>query len=299
VAIVLGCAVTLLLTALATPILGAPVRIGVFISQEISPFLVTVQGLAEHLEVPVARTVLEKEGNAYRPRAASFAPDQCAVLVAVGPRALAYLAGQQVQPPVVYAMVLNPETVDRNRISVCGVSLNLPPGEQFSILRQTLPEVTRLGVLFDPANNQGWYTSARETAKEQGIALVPLVVSEMSEIADFFSDRKPDVDAILFIPDRTVISKAVIQYVIKEGILRGIPTIGYNAFFHEAGAALSFVIDYEEVGKRVAGQIDAVLAGRPCVPVGPPFRVRLNRKVVRTLGLTVKAPLPDRVEEVP
>jgi putative ABC transport system substrate-binding protein len=281
------------------PAMAAENRVGVFIAQEIKPFMAMVEGLEAHLEVPVSRILLDKKGESYVPRQSHMGPEKFAVLVAVGPGALTYLLSGRFGPPVVYGMVLNPDNLVPEEVPRCGVSLNLSPSQQTSIIGETLPEITRVGVLFDPANNQAWFDSARIVGRAQGIALVPLAVSDRAEIANLFKDGPPDVDAILFIPDRTVISKAIIQFVIKEAILSRTPTIGYNRFFYESGAACSFVIDYRAVGEQVAGQVKAILGGRLCASTGPPFKVLLNTNVVRTLGLRIRTPLPALVEQSP
>ena len=273
--------------------------VGVFIAQEIRPFMLMVEGLEESLHAPLQRIFLDRRGETYGLRSGPVDVTEFGALVAVGPGALEYLITNRFGPPVVYGMVLNPESITGKKPSACGVSLNLPADEQLAIVRRVLPEVKRLGVLFDPANNQEWFDRARVVAETRGITLVPMAVSESSEIAEFFQEKRPSVGAVLFIPDRTVISEAIIQYVIKEALLRGIPAIGYNSFFYETGAALSFIIDYRHVGKLVARQVEAVLDGRPCAAVGPQYRVWLNRKVTKALGIRVTTPLPDLVEEGP
>ncbi len=93
-------------------------------------------------------------------------------------------------------------------------------------------------------------------------------------------------DAILFIPDKTIISKAVVQYVIKQAVLQGTPTVGYNQFFYDSGATLAFIIDYAKVGQQVADQVETILAGEPCPGQVPPvFETRINSGAWRALQL--------------
>jgi ABC transporter substrate binding protein len=273
--------------------------VGILISQEIRPFIQMVEGLEENLSLPACRIFLDEKQTPYSqdPRFEVLEPDRFAAVVAVGPRALSFLIERNWSPPILYGMVLNPERFAAEGEALCGVSLNLDPREQFYLIHATFPGVKRVGVLYDPANNQEWFNNARASAESSQVSLIPLAVSDRSDLTSLLKDRRMDVDAILFIPDSTVISRAVIQHLIKEAVLLGIPAVGYNRFFQESGAALSFVVDYRRVGERVAGLVKAVTKGEPCKPSGPKFKAVLHRGVVRTIGLKLGTDLPSEVEE--
>ena len=88
------------------------------------------------------------------------------------------------------------------------------------------------------------------------------------------------------VADATVISETVVQYMIKEALLRTIPTVGYNRFFYESGAALAFVFDYRELGRQCVGEALRILAGGKCRATPPAFEMWLNARVLRNLGET-------------
>ncbi len=74
------------------------------------------------------------------------------------------------------------------------------------------------------------------------------------------------------------------------------PVIGYNQFFYDSGAALTFRIDYEQVGRRVATKIDRLLAQKECDSSVPPFDVMVNEDVLRALrAANEKAPVRDEL----
>jgi putative ABC transport system substrate-binding protein len=273
--------------------------VGILISQEIKPFIEMVEGFEKGLDLPACRIFLDEKDTPYSqdPRFEALEPDRFSAIVAVGPRALSFLIERKWSPPILYGMVLNPDRFVADGEPLCGVSLNLDPLDQFHLIHATFPGVKRVGVLFDPANNQQWFERARASAESSQLSLLPLVVSDRSDLTSLLRDRRMDVDAILFIPDSTVISRAVIQHLIKEAVLLGIPAVGYNRFFHESGAALSFVVDYRSVGERVAALVKAVTEGEPCWSSGPKFKAVLHRGVVRTIGLKLGTDLPAVVEE--
>lgn len=262
--------------------------IGVLISREIAPYAAMVEGLESTLKVPVRRFFLDDKGQPFTlgGGAATLDPQAYDALVAVGPEALHYLGPLVESRRLAYGMVLHPEAVlTRLPARPCGVSLDLPAEAQLAAILQHLPDLERLGVLFDPANNQAWFDSAATVAVAKGFTLVPLQVLRQEERLDLVGDYAR-LDAILFIPDKTVISKAVIQFVIKQAVVKKIPVIGYNQFFHDAGAALNFMIDYQGVGEQVALQVERLLAGESCQGATVPrHRAVVNQEVWRALDL--------------
>ncbi len=251
-----------------------------------------VEGLEQGLGAqPVDRYFLDKQGLPYSlgVGGSKFDAEQYDALVAVGPAALRYLDTNTSQTPLLFGMVLNPQKILTDSAAMsCGVTLNLPVAEQLSALLDHFPDMARLGVLFDPANNQSWYDDAVQVAESLEVELVSLQVQREAgrlKILGKFSD----VDAILFIPDKTIISKAVIQHVIKRALQQRIPVVGYNQFFYDSGATLAFIIDYRKVGQQVAGKIDTILNGGYCDPLSPAaFDVKINDGAWQALQLGEK-----------
>jgi len=268
---------------------AAPPAVAVLLSREIAPYIAMVEGLESTLgDFEVQRFFLDAQGRPYSLAGASprLDPRQFAARIAVGPEALRYLDAQPSHSPVLFGMVLHPAALLKQpQTPLNGVDLHLPVEHQFAALRQRLPHLRRLGVLFDPANNQSWFEQARPIAAALGFELLPLQVTRQSGVLDIPSGQtRPD--AILFIPDRTIISRAVIQHVIKQAALQRVPVVGYNRFFLDSGAALAFLIDYPEVGRQVARRLrQTLLEQQPPVVEAPVFTLAVNLPVWRSIGL--------------
>ena len=262
--------------------------VAVLLSREIAPYVAMVEGLEQQLNhCAVQRFFLDKKNQAYSlGGAGSLNPAQYDVLVAVGPGALRYLQENVSDVPVVFGMVLNPQNVNSDPTSLpCGVSLNISIESQLAAIQHHLPGMTSLGVLFDPANNQVWFDQAIAAAEPSGLELIPLQVKRSAGRLKISGDLAAP-DAILFIPDKTIIAKPVIQHIIKQAVFLRTPVVGYNQFFYDLGAALSFIIDYRKNGEQVAAQIEAILTGEDCRGVIPPaFETRINNDVLRILKL--------------
>jgi putative ABC transport system substrate-binding protein len=246
-----------------------------------------VEGLEAGLtQKSVQRFFLDKQGRPYSLDGGdlSSSPDKFETLVAVGPEALRYLQPRCGNVPLFYAMVLNPEKIFDPQCPIpCGVSLNIPVHDLLSAIIQTFPAMTSLGVLFDPANNQAWYNEANHEAEQLGLELVPLQVNRRKGKLAMQGDFNLP-DGVLFIPDKSIISKAIIQYVITQSALRKVPAIGYNQFFYASGAALTLQINYYAVGQQVAQLIEQHRVADNCSIAFPPaFDIRVNTKILHSL----------------
>ncbi len=271
--------------------------IGLLISNEIKPFLMMVKGFEASIDRPGIRIFFNEKGLPYSkaPLFSRFDSSAFAAVVAVGPRALSFLNKKKWKAPLFYSMVLNPREYVSKGVKLCGISLNIFSLNQFSMIHIILPEISRIGVIYNPENNQKWFDSASVFANIKGITLIPLLVARESDVRGLFM-KKPKIDALLFIPDATVISRPLIRYIIKKSYLYSIPAIGYNRFFHESGCAVSFDIDYTAVGVQTAKVVKLYLEKGKCSSLGPDYKILVNKKVVKTLGLKIPGKLPGNVK---
>lgn len=267
----------------------------VLVSQEIRPYVEAADRAAETLQgggMTVETILMETlkadethlleqdiEGNAYD------------LLLAVGPEA-ARFAWSRVRAgtcPVVYTMVLDPERVPDAPAHPCGVSLGIPVEMQMQSITRILPSVRRIGLLFDPDHNAGFHQAAERLAAGTGLSVTPIRVSSPREIARALGPMWGRIDGLWLVPDRTIISESIVQYIIKQALLNEKPVVGYNRFFHESGAAMSFVFDYGKIGEQ-AGRLAMDLArGRECGRTAPIFKTWINTRVLDRL----KVPLGD------
>ncbi|MBF0376770.1 MAG: hypothetical protein HQK72_04745 [Desulfamplus sp.] len=202
---------------------------------------------------------------------------------------------------ILYAMVLNPETIIPKDVSMCGISLNLFSEDTISKITQILPSVKKIGVLFDPANNSEWFKTAQDTGIFKKVKAIPLHIKEQSDVNSLNQKSLLGVDALLFIPDKTVTSPTVISHIIKQSVANKIPVIGYNSFFHKSGAALSFVLDYRKIGEQMAQLIIQQFSNRnsTCEQSNPAYHITLNRAVVDLLNLEIGNSLPLELKVEP
>lgn len=274
-------------------------QIVILVSKNIRPYVEAVDGCRARLETLMDAEVeifmLDRYSEEARRDLADrlTSDDKVDLMTAIGPEAAMFawefLDGAGF--PKIFSVILNPGKVIHNIESAAGIPLNIPPEDQMGMIRRGLPTVERLGIFYDPRFNSDFFDAAAGTAPELNIDLVPMSVSSKKDIPFLLEECWDSVDCIWLIPDRTVISESIAQYIIKQALLKRVPVVGYNQFFYGSGAAMAFVFDYADLGRQTADLIVYVIQHQHPVVWNPVFNVLLNETVLKKLGIELPKPV--------
>ncbi len=273
-------ATILLLSLLLPPWAGAfsSSTVDVVVSSEIRPYIEALNGLRDLLKRPM-RVFYLKENH--RLIARQLNEDPTAPVVLIGPGAARFVEEGEVDPRrSVVLMVLDPPPRVKG-VELCGIDLRIPIETQLSAMARRLGRGSRIGVLYDRNENQALIARSQEVAREIGLTILPLPVTSREEVRERLQSALGDLDGLWFVPDSTVISEAVVGWLIKEALLHGVAPVGYNHFFMEKGAVMSFTVDYAGVGRQGAMAVERLMKGQGCGMSPPPFRVEWNEKAWR------------------
>ena len=269
-------------------------KVAVLVSRNILPYTEAVDGFGEALSESElgGMEVFSFENYPGKKRellSEKLGQNHFELFAVIGPEAARFLSRQTLgsNAGILYSMVLNPGEIIGGGRAACGVSLSIPVQTQLAELSLAVPSMKRIGLIFDPEYNEAFCEEATRKAFAMGVELVPLRVLERKSIPKVLKSGLGSIDGLWMIPDRTVISESIVQYIIKEALLRSKPTIGYNRFFYESGALVAFVFDYRELGRQAGRMAVSVLGGEPCIEQPPRFQTWVNEKVADRLGLKV------------
>ena len=303
--LVVLCSVFLWAAGLQAEEIGAP-KVAILVSRNIRPYIEAVEGvssvLSEAANVKIQVFRLEKfKGKLRAVLIRKLVEEKFDLFVAVGPEAAGFAWEEPGSEKTarLYSMVLNPPKVSVLAETACGISLNIPAHRQLKIIAQGLPAGKRLGLLYDPRYNSEFFRKAAAEASFLGLKIVSLKVLSKKDIPIILKQHWEDMDALWLIPDQTVISESIVQYIIREALFEKVPVIGYNRFFYESGAALAFVFDYEEIGRQTGRLAVNILSGRACETGTPVFHVWLNLRVIDKLGINVPEEKSPSIEVGP
>jgi putative ABC transport system substrate-binding protein len=176
-------------------------------------------------------------------------------------------------------------------------------GKQLEILKAASPEVSRVGVLYNPLNpaSRVALEEARASARTLAVELEVQEVRQPNELPRAFSLlRARRAGALLIISD-SVLSTQVSE-VSKLALESRWPAIFASRVFPEAGGLFAYGPSFADNLRRAAGYVDKILKGaKPAdLPVQQPtkFEFVVNMKTAKALRLNVPQPLLLRADEI-
>ncbi len=265
-------------------------KAAILISKDIKPYFEAADGIQRFFgqETKIGSEIFSLEkSNVIDDLNDKLIKKEISLIIVIGPQALELADTQHLTAkiPVIYTLILNPEKKVGDIKNYCGIPFSVPIRLQLRYIAKSLPDIKKLGVLYDPKYNEEFFKQASEIAKHHNLKLESLNVSSPKEITPILDQKLSDIDALWLIPDKFLDSDRVILHIIKEAVLKKIPVIGYNRFFYESGAAVSFIFDYEDLGEQTAKLAIDMLHRNICSEDTPIFHVWLNSRVFKKLGI--------------
>jgi ABC-type uncharacterized transport system substrate-binding protein len=274
------------------------------------------QGLRELGYVEGQNIVLEPrwaEGQyaRYPALAADLVRLKVHVIVAIG--GAATKAAKQVTStlPIVMSTVTEPvesglvASLGRPGANVTGTSMMAADlvGKQFEVLKQTVPEVSRVALLWNPANPGGaaQVREAEATARAVGVRLQALEARGPQDIDSAFAAMTRErAGALVVLADAILYNqrKQIAELATKSRL----PSASALSDYAEAGGLIAYSANSLDLERRSATFVDKILRGaKPAdLPVEQPtkFELVINLKTAKALGLTIPQSLLVRADQV-
>jgi putative tryptophan/tyrosine transport system substrate-binding protein len=176
-------------------------------------------------------------------------------------------------------------------------------GKRFELLKETLPNLLRLGIMFNPdvAQNRSRQASITETARALGLTLVAVEVRGLDALEQAFATMvKERAQAFVMQGDSVLFNY---RGQIAEMALRNrLPAASVQRELAEAGLLLTYGADYRDLYRRTATLADKILNGaKPAeLPVEQPtkFELVINLRTAKALGVVIPTALLVRADEV-
>ena len=187
--------------------------------------------------------------------------------------------------------------------TITGLSTQAPDLEakQLELLRQALPSLTRVAVLANANSPKSEETTRLEGAtRALNVALTESRINTPEQLAGAFTAmRQEGVGAALFRYDLWFLDPKQVAALVQQHRLA---TMHNLRQFVDAGALISYGVDFAYLHRRVATYVDKILKGAKAadLPVEQPtkFELVINMKTARTLGLTIPRSVLNRADEV-
>ena len=207
-----------------------------------------------------------------------------------------------VQDPVAVGLVASLAQPGGN---VTGLSTLAPElyAKRLQLLKEIIPNVTRVGMLLNPTAPNASYASENlaAAARVLEVKLHSLALRNPQELDSVFSAAAHDgLQALVVVTDGVLFSqRARIAELAAQGRL---PVIYDSRDFAEAGGLIAYGPSYSDLAIRAATYVNRILKGtKPAdLPVAQPtkFELVVNVKAAKSLGLSIPPSILLRADQV-
>jgi ABC-type uncharacterized transport system substrate-binding protein len=177
------------------------------------------------------------------------------------------------------------------------------PGKWMELVKEALPNASRVAVLFHPTYDGGVQLKASEAAaRSLGVRLQALKVERPDDFGTAFAAvQKNRAEAL-------IISSSPLFYTHRARLVEFAAKHRIPAIYHQSefvvgsGGLMSYGPDFHDLFRRSATYVDKILKGaKPAdLPVQQPtkFELVINLKTAKALGLTIPQTLLLRADRV-
>jgi len=176
------------------------------------------------------------------------------------------------------------------------------PGKWIELLKDTLPKLARVAILWDPAYGQSPLATSESAARHLGVQVKVLRAGRPEDLDAAFAQARRDRAEALIVLSSAFFYARRTQLVALAAKQR-LPTIYHQKeFVVGSGGLMSYGPDFHDLFRRSAGYVDKILKGaKPSdLPIEQPtkFEFVVNLKTAKTLGLTIPQSLLVRADQV-
>lgn len=227
--------------------------------------------------------------------------DKADCIFAVGNKAADVALNNFADTPMVFSMILKSKKV-MNAKSATGVTLEFPVETEFSFLTQIVPEVKRIGVIYNPKENEEKIAIAKGVTKKMGLILYAQEVNNPKDLPNALKNIAKNSDVLWGISDSLVLNAQTAKQILLFSFRNNIPFCGLSPSWVEAGALYSLGWDYTDIGSQGGEAAWKILQGNEpkSVPVVSPRVVQylLNLKTAKHMKIKISEELIRNAQQV-
>ncbi len=234
------------------------------------------------------------------------------VLVTNGPAAAVVAKQTTGTIPIVFIAANDPvrlglvASLTRPGGNVTGMSWEVTPaiyGKLVEMLKEVWPKLSRLAVLWNPANPgaDGLYEHTQGVAAALGLKVQSFPVREIREYDAAFAAmtrERPDGLHVFANPINVTHRERIVAFAAQNAI----PAVYGFSVFADVGGLISYGPDVADMVRRAATQTAKILKGEKPgdIPVEQPskFEMAVNLKTAKTLGIKIPQSILLRADRV-
>ena len=176
-------------------------------------------------------------------------------------------------------------------------------GKRLELLREAVPGITRIAVLWNPANPSAapQMKDTGAVARSLGLLVRSLELRDLSQLEAAFTTAVQDqARAVIVLSDGALYGRRV--QIAQLAAKHRLPCVAWTPEFAESGCFMTYGADVVEMHRRAAIFVDKILKGASPggLPVEQPtkFELVVNLKTAKALGLTIPPTVLARADKI-
>ncbi len=185
--------------------------------------------------------------------------------------------------------------------NLTGFFLDLPElgGKQIELLKETVPSLYSLAVLWDSTIGLVQFRATEAAARTAGMTLLSLPIQRLEDFTGAF-DRaaRERVHGVVVLSSPLIFGQRL--EIVGLALKGRLPTISVFTIFPRSGGLMAYGPNFIDMFKRAATYVDRILKGAKAgdMPIERPSKFDLVVNLKTAIGLEVPATLLARADEV-
>ncbi len=258
-------------------------------------FAKIIEGIEAQVGAPVTSFALNGSSSAQE-IVANLKRQNIKVVIALGRQGMKAASALEQEIGLVAGAVVSPPTGDGRSFSV--VSLAPDPKMLFERLKNFMPDVRRVIVVFDPKQNAWLMRLARDAARSQGLELQAIEVADVKGAARVYQEvlasADPKKDALWLPQDSTAVEESsILPLILESAWNRSLAVFSSNVTHVQRGVLFSLYPNNIALGRQLATSALSLPSGNAASVV--PMKDALLAVNIRTashLGLQLSSHQP-------
>ena len=268
-------------------------------SVSITPYNEAFRGLESACKCKVKQLVLSEIQGPHVVR--EVRREKPGVIVAIGSGALEKIRAIN-DIPIVCLMVLDVKSATTGKTNIKGISLDVPPERQLDIIHQALPDVSDIGLLFNPEHTGSFVEKAGAAARSAGIRLNANEVRNSKDVPVQLNLMTGKIQAFWMLPDVSVVTSETAEVLFLYSLKYRVPVITFSDKYLEMGALMSLEVDFYDMGVQAGEMVAQILSGTDISKISNniagKINITINARTARKLGLTVSDEILNRAKVI-
>jgi len=240
--------------------------------------------------------------------AQKYVGDKVNVIVAIGTPSAQAAANATKDIPVLFSAITDPvaaglmQELDRPDANVTGVSDMTPIADHVSLIRELLPQATKIGYLYNPseANSVAALRILQQAAKPQGFEIIESTALQTAQVRNATLALVDKVDVIYITTDNTVVS--ALETAIMVANENKVPFVAADPESAVRGALVAAGVNYFDIGLLTGAMVVQLLKGEKVanIPaeIAPANDLYINKKTAEAIGYSFPNSITQRATRI-